>query len=255
MDIDMEFWLVLATAVTGLVWLVYVLWRRTTAKKTENEPWFVEYARSFFPVLLIVLLLRSFIAEPFRIPSSSMLPTLEVGDFILVNKFAYGIRLPVSHTQIVPVGEPERGDVIVFRYPKNPEVDYIKRVIGVPGDTIEWNNKSLRINGEKIEHIPVGQYEARDQRNLVHQTFRLTEKLDDKSHDMLIVPERGGPVGRITVPEGQYFVMGDNRDMSNDSRSWGLVTEDHLVGRAMLVWFHFNWNGDGFSFSRIGSID
>ncbi len=134
MDFDLEFWLVTATAVTGVIWLLYALF---AGKKAEGEePVLVEYARSFFPVLLAVLLLRSFVAEPFRIPSGSMLPTLEIGDFILVNKFAYGLRLPVLHTKILDIGQPQRGDVVVFRYPENPKVDYIKRLIGVPGDVV-----------------------------------------------------------------------------------------------------------------------
>ncbi|PID50465.1 MAG: signal peptidase I [Proteobacteria bacterium] len=254
MDIDMEFWLVLATIITGLIWLIYVLIQRAKDKSQTTEPWYVEYARSFFPVLLIVLLLRSFLVEPFRIPSSSMLPTLEVGDFILVNKFSYGIRLPVLHTKIIPLGEPKQGDIVVFRYPNDPSTDYIKRVIGVPGDRVRWDNKDLYVNGKAVKHIPVGEYNARDQNNLLRPTLRLTENLEHLNHDILIVPRSAGRVGEITVPEGHYFVMGDNRDRSNDSRAWGLVPEGNLVGRAMLVWFHFNWNGDGFNFSRIGSI-
>ncbi|MEZ5476068.1 MAG: signal peptidase I [Thiolinea sp.] len=253
MDLDLEFWLVIATAVTGLIWFLYWVAHRQQAGR--QEPWFVEYARSFFPVLLVVLVLRSFIAEPFRIPSGSMLPTLEIGDFILVNKFAYGVRLPVTHQKILDLGEPETGDVVVFRYPNDPKVDYIKRLIGKPGDVIEWNNKELSINGTPLARQAVGEYEARDQRNLVHQTFRLIESLGAIQHDMLILPGTGGRAGKITVPEGHYFVMGDNRDMSNDSRMWGLVPEENLVGRAILVWLHFNWGGDGINLSRIGLIN
>ncbi len=253
MDLDLEFWLVTATAVCGLVWFLY--WIANRKNEGKEEPWYVEYARSFFPVLLIVLILRSFIAEPFRIPSGSMLPTLEIGDFILVNKFSYGVRLPVTHQKIVPMGEPVAGDVVVFRYPNDPSVDYIKRLVGVPGDVIEWDNKELTINGVPLAREAVGEYQARDQRNLVHQTFRLTENLGKIRHDMLIVPGTGGRSGSITVPAGHYFVMGDNRDMSNDSRMWGLVPEENLVGKAMLVWLHFNWGGDGINFSRIGLID
>ncbi|MEZ5479480.1 MAG: signal peptidase I [Thiolinea sp.] len=254
MDFDLEFWLVAATAASGVIWFLYWLFTRGREEK-KPEPWPVEYARSFFPVLLIVLLLRSFIAEPFRIPSGSMLPTLEIGDFILVNKFAYGVRLPITHQKVLEVGEPKTGDVVVFRYPNDPKVDYIKRLIGVPGDVIEWNNKDLTINGQPVPRESVGEYEARDQHNVIRQTFRLRETLGDTEHDMLIVPGTGGRVGSITVPEGHYFVMGDNRDMSNDGRMWGLVPEENLVGKALLVWLHFNWNGDGISFSRIGMIE
>ncbi len=252
MDFDLEFWLVAATTISGLIWLGY--WVINRQKPVEgHEPIMVEYARSFFPVLLAVLVLRSFLAEPFRIPSGSMLPTLEIGDFILVNKFAYGLRLPVLHSKILPVGEPKRGDVIVFRYPEDPSVDYIKRVVGVPGDKIEWFNKTLKINGVELEHTLIGDYNALDQNNGVHPTARLAEDLLGVKHDILIVPNTGGRQGSITVPPGHYFAMGDNRDMSNDSRIWGLVPEANLVGKATYVWMHLNLGGDGFKFSRIGT--
>ncbi|HPQ96528.1 MAG: signal peptidase I [Thiothrix sp.] len=254
MDFDLELWLVIVTALCGIIWFFYWLLTRNRSEKGV-EPWYVEYARSFFPVLLIVLLLRSFVAEPFRIPSGSMLPTLEIGDFILVSKFAYGVRLPVTHTKLVDVGEPKTGDVVVFRFPNDPSVDYIKRLVGMPGDLVEWNNKELLINGEVVGREPLGGYEARDQRNIIHKTERLRETLGGVGHDILILPGTGGRTGRMVVPEGHYFVMGDNRDMSNDSRMWGLVPEENLVGKAILVWLHFNWGGDGLSFSRIGLID
>jgi len=251
MDIDLEFWLLAATVVTGVVWLLYALFSRHPAG-THVEPILVEYARSFFPVLLTVLLLRSFVAEPFRIPSGSMLPTLEIGDFILVNKFSYGVRLPVTHTKVLATSEPKRGDVVVFRYPGNPKIDYIKRIVGVPGDVVVWDNKSLSINGVVLQREAVGEYDALDQNNGSHQTLRLKEDLLGVKHDVLFVPNSGGPQGSITVPEGSYFAMGDNRDMSNDGRMWGLVPEANLVGKAMYVWMHLNIGGDGFKFSRIG---
>ncbi|WP_020394555.1 signal peptidase I [Thiolinea disciformis] len=256
MDMDMEFWLVVATLITGLISLIY--WLMTRGKpKTEGglEPWYVEYARSFFPVLLVVLLLRSFVFEPFRIPSGSMLPTLEIGDFILVNKFTYGLRLPVTHHKLLALNEPKTGDVVVFRFPKNPKVDYIKRVIGVPGDTIEWRNKELFINGTPALNKSIGEYNAVDQDNRVTVTNRFSESLGSVQHDILQVPIASGPVGKIIVPDGHYFVMGDNRDMSNDSRYWGLVPEENLVGKAILIWFHFNMGGDGLNLSRIQTID
>ena len=251
MDLDLEFWLVSATAISGLIWLVYLLLVRKRAEKLE--PVLVEYARSFFPVLLAVLILRSFIAEPFRIPSGSMLPTLEIGDFILVNKFAYGLRLPVLHTKILETGKPSRGDVVVFRYPENPAIDYIKRLVGVPGDVVEWDNKTLKINGVELTRALVGEYGALDQHNGVHPTMRLAEDLLGVNHDILIVPNTEGRQGSITVPEGSYFMMGDNRDMSNDSRYWGLVPEANLVGRAAYVWMHMSVGGDGLKVSRIGT--
>lgn len=256
MDMDLEFWLVVATAVSGLIWLLYSLLTKNKSKLGRSaEPWYVEYARSFFPVLLIVLLLRSFVAEPFRIPSGSMLPTLEIGDFILVNKFTYGIRLPITHTKIIPLSEPKAGDVVVFRYPNDPKTDFIKRLVGVPGDTVAWNNKELTINGVPVVHQELGPYDAHDQQGEVHPTLRLKETLGKVDHDILILPGTGGRSGEVVVPEGHYFMMGDNRDMSNDGRMWGLVPEENLVGKAMLVWMHFNWGGDGLNVKRIGLID
>jgi signal peptidase I len=251
MDFDLEFWLLAATVVTGIIWLLYVV---LTGKKADGtEPVLVEYARSFFPVLLAVLLLRSFVAEPFRIPSGSMLPTLEIGDFILVNKFTYGLRLPVLHTKVLEIGAPQRGDVVVFRYPENPAVDYIKRLVGVPGDVVEWDNKTLKVNGTELNREALGVYEALDQHNGIRPTLRLKEDLLGVSHDILVVPNTGGKTGSITVPEGHYFMMGDNRDMSNDSRMWGLVPEANVVGKATYVWMHMSLGGDGFKFSRIGN--
>lgn len=258
MDFDLELWLVIATAVCGVIWLLYWLFTRSRAvEEKKEEPILVEYARSFFPVLLIVLILRSFIAEPFRIPSGSMLPTLEIGDFILVNKFAYGVRLPVTHQKLIEVGKPKTGDVMVFRYPLNDKVDYIKRVIGVPGDVVEFDNKELTINGEPIKRENLGEYMARNQNGAITRATRLREQLVDMEHDMLIVPGSGGRVGKVVVPEGQYFVMGDNRDQSNDGRMWGMVPEENLVGKALVVWLNINWRGwldFSFDFSRIGKI-
>lgn len=252
MDFDLEFLLLSATVITGVIWLGYWLLTRKR-QETPKEPILVEYARSFFPVLLAVLVLRSFVIEPFRIPSGSMLPTLEIGDFILVNKYAYGLRLPVFHNKVVEVGDPERGDVVVFRYPENPEIDYIKRLIGVPGDVVEWDNKTLKVNGVELNRTSLGVYQARDQHNNIRPTLRLTEDLLGVEHEMLVVPNTGGRSGAITVPEGKYFVMGDNRDMSNDSRFWGLVPEENMVGKATYIWMHMNLGGDGFKFSRIGT--
>lgn len=158
---NLELILVLATAATGLIWLGWVLLRRRLSPERQARmPWFVDYSRSFFPVLLIVLVLRSFVAEPFRIPSGSMMPTLLVGDFIMVNKFSYGVRLPVTRTKIFDVGKPERGEVVVFKYPRNPQEDYIKRVIGLPGDTIEFRDRVLYVNGEEQSADRVGTFEG-----------------------------------------------------------------------------------------------
>jgi len=213
----------------------------------------VEYARSFFPVLLLILLFRSFIAEPFKIPSGSMMPTLLVGDFILVNKFAYGLRLPVLDKKILAVGEPERGDVFVFRYPQNPKEDYIKRVIGLPGDEITYRNKTLFVNGVEVAETDLGNYVGPSEpgRNLGNARV-LQEKLGEVEHRILEIPNTWiGHEGSWTVPAGHYFAMGDNRDSSADSRFWGFVPEENLVGRAFMIWM--NWN-NGIDFSRIGTV-
>lgn len=252
MSFDFALFLFLATAITGAIWLVDALCfapKRRAAGRTE-EPTVVEYARSIFPVILVVFLLRSFLAEPFRIPSSSMLPTLETGDFILVNKYDYGIRLPVIDTKIIAIGEPQRGDVVVFRFPVNESVDYIKRVVGLPGDRIVYRDKQLTINGEPVPQRFVAELDLDGQ---VAEMYE--EKLGDDWHALLNVPGKPGREGGLTVPEGAYFVMGDNRDNSNDSRVWGFVPEENLVGRAFFIWM--NWDfGSAPKFDRIGnSID
>jgi signal peptidase I len=227
----------------------------------------VEYARSFFPVILIVLLLRSFLVEPFRIPSGSMMPTLLVGDFILVNKFAYGLRWPVLNTKFVEVGKPERGDVVVFRFPSDPSTDYIKRVVGTPGDEIYYRNKTLYINGEPMPQTSVGTYTGVGSGRGMTGAAMALEKIDGVDgveHRILVnpmVPDFGPGCrellhGPRKVPDGHYFVMGDNRDNSNDSRCWGLVPEGNLVGKAFAIWM--SWDGElpGFpvDWSRLGTF-
>lgn len=242
MEFDFPLLLVAATFLTGFVWLLDALLfapARRSAKVPAREPVLVEYARSFFPVILAVLVLRSFIVEPFRIPSGSMLPTLEVGDFILVNKFAYGLRLPVLNRKIVAISEPERGDVVVFRYPRNPSVDYIKRVVGVPGDRVAYYNKRLTINGEEAALQPVGPAAEQICSFDGNPGEVSMEQLGEQLHAMMICPGQPTVEGQFVVPEGQYFVMGDNRDNSNDSRFWGTVPEGNLVGKAFMIWFHW----------------
>ncbi|RYD16789.1 MAG: signal peptidase I [Lysobacteraceae bacterium] len=275
MDFDFALLLVVLTAASGVVWLldrlVLAPGRRRRARALEamtaltqeerearartalQEPAAVEYARSFFPVLLLILLFRSFIAEPFKIPSGSMMPTLLVGDFILVNKFAYGLRLPVLDRKILDVGEPERGDVFVFRYPQNPKEDYIKRVIGLPGDEITYRNKTLFVNGVEVAETDLGNYVGPSEpgRNLGSARV-LNEKLGEVEHRILEIPNAWiGHEGSWKVPEGHYFAMGDNRDSSADSRFWGFVPEQNLVGRAFVIWM--NWH-NGIDFSRIGTV-
>ncbi len=260
---DFALFLVLATAITGFIWLVDILWfapkrpplssdNETTAEQGETtEPIIVEYSKAFFPVLLIVLLLRSFLIEPFRIPSGSMLPTLRVGDFILVSKFSYGLRLPVTNTKILSLGEPQRGDVVVFKYPENPRLDYIKRIVGLPGDRITYNNKRLSINDKPVEVEPVGPYNRRTARRRPGAFGEYREKLQGTTHNILLLPEPARDF-KIEVPAGHYFVMGDNRDDSRDSRAWGYLPEENLVGKAFFIWMHWDFGGDGLNPNRIG---
>lgn len=258
---ELETILALGVAVTGLVWAWDKWVSKRHAPRAEGgeaeplkEPWYVEYSKSFFPVLLIVLLLRSFLVEPFRIPSGSMMPTLLVGDFILVNKFTYGLRLPVVHTKVLEVGEPRRGDVMVFRFPKNPKDDYIKRVIGLPGDVIGYFNKTVYINGDPVKQETVGTYHGVGSGSVMNGAVVKEEYLPEVTHEILIREGRLNVEGEYRVPPGHYFVMGDNRDNSNDSRFWGFVPEENLVGRAFLIWLNWDMQGGVFDSSRIGDV-
>jgi len=259
MDIDFPLVLVVLTFATGLIWLADVLlWKekrltesgvKDVAEEVEiKEPWVIETSRSFFPVLVIVLVLRSFLIEPFQIPSGSMLPTLEVGDFILVNKFSYGLRLPVAGTKVVSLGDPQRGDIMVFKFPKDKKTNYIKRVVGVPGDVIQYRDKKLFINGEAIpeKHIatlpPLKLFEER-LGGVKHRLYEDQRRPNIESE------------GEWRVPENSYFMMGDNRDNSNDSRSWGFVPDELVVGKAFAIWMQWKSLGSLPGFSRVGSIE
>lgn len=239
--------LVLVTFITGIYWLIDSLF--FAPKRAGDEPILVEYARSFFPVLFIVLVLRSFLFEPFRIPSGSMIPTLLVGDFILVNKFSYGVRLPVIHTKILDTGSPEPGDVAVFRYPRDPKVDFIKRIVGVPGDEITIRGKELVINGEAVGYSPHEPYVMPGTDDIMVGMSLRSETLGEVVHEILVNNSGSDGQQSVTVPEGMYFVLGDNRDGSSDSRFWGFVPEANLVGKAKYVWMHWH---KGILWSRIG---
>ncbi|MGC5702585.1 signal peptidase I [Pseudomonas sp. NFXW11] len=283
MSLNFPLLLVIAVFVCGLLGLldlVFLAPRRRAAianyqgsvsqpdglvvEKLSKEPLLVEYGKSFFPVLFLVLVLRSFLVEPFQIPSGSMKPTLDVGDFILVSKFSYGIRLPVIDKKIIDVGEPQRGDVMVFRYPSDPNVNYIKRVVGLPGDEVRYTaDKRLFVNGQSVAEQLVGA-----EPGTLGSSELYKEQLGEAEH--LIRKEmnryRPTPEGRWVVPAGHYFMMGDNRDNSNDSRYWddpsipkdllGMVPDKNIVGKAFAVWM--SWPEPKLShlpnFSRVGLI-
>ena len=227
--------------ITGLIWLLDKLVLAPKRTSNQAEPLFVEYAKSFFPIILAVLVIRSFIAEPFRIPSASMVPTLHIGDFILVNKFSYGLRLPVTNTKIIEMEQPKRGDVVVFRYPPKPGIDYIKRVVGLPGDRVGYFNKTIYINGEAIrqdEHEKTVEHLG-----IVPTSHTLKyEHLGALGHQIALAPNMQRKEVDIIIPEGEYFVMGDNRDNSSDSRFWGTVPEKNLVGKAFYIWMSWDCN-------------
>lgn len=283
MSINFPLLLVLAVAVCGALalWdLLMLAPKRRAAVETyqgqveqvdpealaalKREPVLVEYGKSFFPVLALVLVLRSFLVEPFQIPSGSMKPTLEVGDFILVNKFAYGLRLPVIDTKILDIADPKRGDVMVFRYPSDPRINYIKRVVGLPGDHIRYTvDKHLFVNGQRVEALFL-----REEQGSLGTALLYKERLGEVEH--LVRKEMGRyriePDREWVVPAGHYFMMGDNRDNSNDSRYWqderiplhlrGMVPDRNIVGKAFAIWL--SWPepklGNLPHFSRVGLI-
>ena len=265
--------LVIVTLVTGIVWVLekLVFAKKRQAKlaeveaqthgldsamlnKVKTQPWWIENSVSIFPVIAAVLVLRSFIYEPFQIPSGSMMPTLLVGDFILVEKYAYGLKDPVWRTQLVETGKPERGDVVVFKYPPQPNIDYIKRVVGLPGDTVRYNSKKelcIQSTGEsRCTDVKLSNVEESPFIQNGIPLIQLDEKLGDVEHQILVNPLRRdrvelyqprNGVNEWVVPQGQYFVMGDNRDNSADSRYWGFVPEANLVGKAVGIWISFEF--------------
>ena len=263
MNIDFAAVLVVLTGLTGGIWLLDALVlapRRVavgnaasgTSAAAIKLPWYVDLSKSFFPVILAVLVLRSFIVEPFRIPSDSMVPTLLNGDFILVNKFSYGVRLPVLNTKFFGSGQPARGDVAVFRYPREPAVAYIKRVVGLPGDRLEYRNRQLLINGQPVALTPLPANPA----DPGYQQF--DEQLGQINHQIQMLADgrwsmagfwpglqlRREPDGTAAwdyqVPDRHYFMMGDNRDNSSDSRVWGPLPEENLIGKAFFIWMNLD---------------
>ncbi|WP_045860500.1 signal peptidase I [Teredinibacter purpureus] len=287
MDINLPLILMLAVAGTGMVWLYDIVMLKksrraaianvdarfphlTDAQKEKDEgyvkaymavaaePSVVEFSKSFFPVLFLVFFLRSFIIEPFQIPSESMVPTLEVGDFIAVNKFAYGVRMPVFRNKIIPVSDPKRGDVMVF-FPPHRSQYFIKRVIGLPGDKIRYTNNVLYINGVEAEQTLVLRetIESVDFCSARGGSYLITdENIDGETHRMrkCTIPGRLSVNGSWDVPQGHYLMIGDNRDNSSDGRDWGFVPEDRIVGKAFAIWMHWDKFLSLPSFSRTGSI-
>ena len=278
MDIDFPLILVLLVSGSGLVWLFdalflapgrklalsqlqrnYPHWQKAASpqskeyqsrsEKIAREPLLVEYSKSFFPVLLIVFVLRSFLVEPFQIPSSSMVPTLEVGDYILVNKFTFGIRLPVVRTKVFDMADPQRGDVMVFFPPHANETYYIKRVIGLPGDRIRYIDKKLYVNGDPLPQKLLAQLPPARPRHQIN-----SEIIDGNAHEVKLDLRRRNDDFAVTVKPGHYFMMGDNRDNSSDSRVWGQVPEKDIVGRAFSIWMHWESFFSLPSFQRIGKI-
>ncbi|MDF9389463.1 signal peptidase I [Vibrio sp. 1151_11] len=290
--------LVIVTLVTGIVWVLEKLvWAKKRQQKMAAieaqtnglddklsakisvQPWWIENSVSIFPVIAFVLVLRSFVYEPFQIPSGSMMPTLLVGDFILVEKYAYGLKDPVWRTQLVETGKPERGDVVVFKYPPQPSIDYIKRVVGMPGDTVRYSsNKEICIQAQgstECKQVKLSNVEESEFNQNGIPLIQVNEKLGQVEHQILINPLRRDRVDAYqprhgvnewVVPQGQYFVMGDNRDNSADSRYWGFVPEANLVGKAVGIWISFefergadsvlpSWIPTGVRFNRIGGIN
>jgi len=242
---DFSFVLVMAALVTGLIWLLDARWLRPRRLQATSgaaggpaEPILVEYARSFFPIILLVLVIRSFLFEPFRIPSDSMMPTLLDGDFIFVNKFTYGLRLPVVNWEFVPLGEPQRGDVVVFRLPSDPSTNYIKRLVGLPGDHVVVREKRVYINGEP-QAVRLDGWS--DPYGSTPRAQIGVEQLGLVEHRTLYIEERPSVDFDDIVPAGHYFFMGDNRDNSRDSRfpEVGYVPEGNVVGKAVRIWL--NW--------------
>lgn len=242
--------LVLST-ITGIIYLIDLAFLAKKRRPDQPPGKIIEWSRSFFPVFFIVLLLRSFVVEPFRIPSGSLEPTLLVGDFLAVNKFAYGFRLPVWEKKILPVSSPKTGQIVVFRWPPDPSYDYVKRLIGVPGDKIGYHNKVLTINGQVMKQTFV-EYTTDESSGKAVAKYR--ENLQGVEHDIYVNPSIAAVDFEVEVPAGSYFMMGDNRDDSADSRYWGFVDDQYLRGKAMVVWMSWNSAVDSVRWSRLGML-
>lgn len=258
MNFNFELILFYATLITGIIYLADVIYfapKRRKRGQASKLPLIIDYGRSFFPVLLLVFLLRSFLFEPFRIPTGSLEPSLLIGDFILLNKFHYGVRLPILQKEIIKVNQPKRGDIMVFRWPPNPSYYFIKRVIGLPGDKISYINKELYVNGEKMPQAFLKNSIANDGEGAEWPVLENQENLLGKKHLIFVDPAKSSRDYRdIEVPQGMYFVMGDNRDDSADSRYWGFVPEKNVVGKAVLVWMSWDSDKTNVRWNRLGKV-
>lgn len=243
--------LVVLSAISGFIYFLDVVFWAKKRSPDQKPGRIIEYSRSFFPVFFIVLLLRSFLIEPFRIPSGSLEPTLLVGDFVAVNKFAYGLRLPVWEKKVLSIANPKNGDIAVFRWPPAPSYDYIKRVIGVPGDKIAYHNKKLTVNGKEAKQTFV-EYTIDESSGKAVAKYK--EDLNGVVHDIFVRADVPAVDFDIVVPDGNYFMMGDNRDDSADSRFWGFVPDSYLRGKAFLVWMSWNGKTDNLRWSKIGRL-
>ncbi len=243
--------LLVLSVISGFIYMLDIIFWAKKRRPDQQPGKLVEISRSFFPVFFFVLLLRSFLIEPFRIPSGSLEPTLLVGDFVAVNKFAYGLRLPVWEKKVLSIANPKSGEIAVFRWPPNPGFDYIKRVIGVPGDKVSYHNKVLTINGKEMKQTFV-EYTTDESSGKAVAKYK--ENLSGIVHEIFVRPDVPAEDFDVEVPPGQYFMMGDNRDDSADSRFWGFTADEYLRGKAFLVWMSWNGKTDSVRWSKIGRI-
>jgi len=253
LQLDFPMILTLLVLLSGIVGLIDVLFFAKKRKQTgDKQPWYFDYARSFFPALLIVWIIRSFIVEPYRVPTGSLEPTVMPGDFIAVQRYVYGLRSPILNVKFFGDGKPKVGDVALFFWPIDPTIRFVKRVIGVPGDHVVYKNKVLTLNGKEMPQTMIGPDMNIEPGQLPRPVIRKKETINGIEHDIFIEPNnKFEPTVDVVVPQGQYFMMGDNRDDSRDSRYWGFVPEQNLIGRAFAVWF--SWDSDSYKprFSRM----
>ncbi len=252
--VGFAFFLTCAIGLTGIICLYdYFIWRKRR-NKHQRIPKFVEFSRAFFPILLAVFILRSFIIQPYRVPTGSLEPTVMPGDFIAVAQYAYGIRFPIGNAKIISTGEPKRGDIALFRWPKRPDIIFVKRVIGLPGDSIVYKNKVLYINGKEATQQFISKVVDENEWGYQRKVYLKEEDLDGIKHE-IYVQQSGGETQDydLIVPKGAYFMMGDNRDNSDDSRQWGFVPEKDLIGKAFVVWMSWDAEHHTIRWHRIGT--